>query len=151
MPIQFPLHRRTNPSLCKWLVHYYSYQLDPVRIYNFMSNFCHCFKMQLTIIYSQQESFYISNTKHLKLKFNGSFGLQFCVFVDSSYASHRAIECMRELHSTSFFTPSAHWRIRLDHTSFSVLAQISSLGYAIFTKLSPTIQIEISQSTLNSY
>jgi len=31
---------------------------------------------------------HIGNTKHLKFPFNGSFGLHFCVFVDSSNTFH---------------------------------------------------------------
>ena len=45
----------------------------------------------------------------------------------------------------AIFTPSVNWRMRLDNTSFSMLAQISNLGHAIFATLSPTIQTKISQ------
>ena len=45
------------------------------------------------------------------------------------------LECMRKLHFTPFFTSYANWRIHLQPTRFSVHAQISNLGYAIFTTL----------------
>ena len=35
---------------------------------------------------------------------------------------YEAVECMRKLNSTSFCTPSANWRIRLDYTRFFIHA-----------------------------
>jgi len=46
---------------------------------------------------------------------------------------------------TPFFTPYSNWGTRLENTWFSMHAQISNLGCAIFTTLSSAIQIKISQ------